>query len=141
MDITPIDFTSDVGRVRKYIPDVVQLADPANPSSVLSFMWSDDQIKSFIADEIADPTQPAKSYEIWRAAGYVMIATANNENLILKKITTEDLGTDGPAVADKLLKAAAALMKRADDAIAALEDGEAEVFLIHPYRYTEVWGL
>jgi hypothetical protein len=112
-DITPINFTSGVGRVRKYIPDVVQSPDPADPSGPVSFMWSDDQIESFLSDEW-NLGEPYPSSSVRRAAAYILIATANNENLILKKIVTEDLETDGPAVAKAMLASAQELLKRAD---------------------------
>lgn len=136
-DVYPVDFTSDVGRVRKYIPDLVLLPDPKDPFAEEAFMWSDAAIGSFIADE-ADVT-PAPRIAIWRAAAYIMIATANNENLILKKLVTEDLQTDGPSVAKALIAAAQELLNRAQDAISA----EEEVFIAVPFSstYMPIWGL
>ena len=139
-DVTPVDFTTDVGRVRKYIPDLVQLPDPKDAFAPESYIWSDAAIQSFIADE-TDVT-PAPRVAILRAAAYIMIATANNENLILKKLVTEDLQTDGPSVAKALIAAAQELLRRATSEAAA----EDEVFLIVDYRsqssYPQVlWGL
>jgi len=120
-DIFPADFTTEVGRVRKYIPDLVQLPDPSDPSLPASYMWSDAEVQSFVDDEDGN---------VKRAAAYILIATANNENLILKKLTTEDLSTDGPAVSNAMLKTAERLL--AETAASAEEE---ELFLSVPYVY------
>ena len=109
----PVDFDGPVGRVRKYIPDLVPLANPSDPDSPADFIMSDDEIQSFIDDESLVPNAP-RSWEIKRAAAYAMIAIGNSENLILKKIVTQDQQTDGPSVAKALFAGAAALMARAD---------------------------
>lgn len=120
-DIYPADLTTDVGRVRKYIPDLQQLPDPQDPLAPASYMWSDDEIASFLEDE---------GGSIKRAAAYILIATANNENLVLKKLVTEDLQTDGPSVAKAMLSTAQELLKRADAEDAAADDE----FLIVDYQ-------
>lgn len=120
-DTFPVDFSTEVGRVRKYIPDLVQLPDPSDPTLEASFMWSDDEIQSFVDDEDGN---------IKRAAAYILIATANNENLILKKLTTEDLATDGPAVSNAMLKTAERLL--AETAASAEEE---EIFISVPYTH------
>lgn len=104
-DVSPVDYTSEVGRVRKYIPDVRQLDG--------EYIFTDAEITSFIEDETADGALEITSFRLRRAAAYAMIAIANDENLILKKIKTEDLETDGPAVAAALLKSAQELFRRA----------------------------
>lgn len=121
MDTFPVDFSTEVGRVRKYIPDLVQLPDPSDPTLDPSFMWSDDEIQSFVDDEDGN---------IKRAAAYILIATANNENLILKKLTTEDLATDGPAVSNAMLKTAERLL--AETAASAEEE---EIFISVPFTH------
>lgn len=129
-DAYPVDYTTDVGRVRKYIPDVTLLEDPADPLADPSYIWSDSAIQSFIDDELpvlwTDPTLSAPRTAIWRAAATAMIATANDVNLTLKKLVTEDLETDGPAVADKLIKGAQELLKKA--ALADNVEANQEVF-------------
>jgi hypothetical protein len=141
-DEFPIDFTSAVGRVRKYIPDVVQLPDPADPNGPVSFMWSDEQIQSFVDDEWYDDVNEPSPAAIWRAAASVMIATANNENLILKKLVTEDLQTDGPAVAKAMLLAAEVLIKRAATVGAAAGDDEVFLIVNNPQPSSDLfhWG-
>lgn len=147
-DTYPVDYSTDVGRVRKYIPDIIQLPDPQDPASVPSYMWSDDAILSFLTDESA-PTEvePRSLPTVLRASASIMVATANNENLILKKLVTDDLQTDGPAVAKAMLAAAQELRKRADDI--EFEADREEVFLVVPYPARgsydvlgrPVWGL
>lgn len=112
-DIYPADMATPVGRVRKYIPDLQQLPDPQDPLAEGSYMWSDAEIESFLEDE---------GGSVKRAAAYILIATANNENLVLKKIVTEDLQTDGPSVAKAMLSTAQELLKRADAEDAAADD-------------------
>lgn len=134
MDTYPVDYTSDIGRVRKYIPDVIQLEDPKDPLAAPSFMWTDEAIQSFLDDTMAVALEETASYQsVLRAAAAIMVATANNENLILKKIVTDDLQTDGPAVAKALLASAQELRERANDADAAA--AEAETFTIVPNPY------
>lgn len=129
-DVYPVDYTSDVGRIRKYIPDVIMMQDPADWDAEPAYMWHDNALQSFLDDELPTtyvPGDPAPRTAIWRAAAAVMVATANNEALVLKKIITEDLQTDGAAVAKALLAGAKALSDRADDEDKAI-NGE-EVFL------------
>lgn len=132
-DIFPPDFTTDVGRVRKYIPDLRQAVDPANPYEEPSYIFSDDELQSFVDDQTDYGLLETRIWHIRRAAASAMIALANDENLIMKKIVTEDLETDGPAVADKLLKAAALAYGRAD-AEEGLSNAE-EIFLVVPYTH------
>jgi hypothetical protein len=127
----------------------VQLPDPKDVFAADSFMWSDGAIASFIADELPVGETVAPRASIWRAAAYIMIATANNEALILKKLVTDDLSTDGPAVAKALLLAADALLMRADKDDRNAENEE--IFIAVPYieypKYgyyghpSTIWGL
>jgi hypothetical protein len=69
-----------------------------------------------------------------RAAAVAILAVANNEAL-LKKMHTDDLGFDGPAGADALRKNALALITQADYLDAGLADA---AFLIAYPDYFEV---
>jgi hypothetical protein len=120
-DEFPVDFTTEVGRVRKYIPDLVQLPDEADTDGAVGFIFSDDEIQSFIDDETQDGMLPTTAFRLHRAAGWAMIALANSENLILKKLMSQDQQTDGPAVAKQLIAAAAAMFSRADKEEAAVK--------------------
>lgn len=57
---------------------------------------------------------------VFRAAADSLDAVAVSEALISKKIRTQDLSTDGPAVADSIRKTAAGLRARADEEEASL---------------------
>lgn len=133
-DVYPVDYSTPVGRIRKYIPDVTLLEDPQDPVAEPSFIFSDEEIQSFVDDETNDGARELTSIRARRAAAYAMIALANDVNLVLKKLVTEDLETDGPAVADKLIKAANELLRRArEDEIDASAE---EIFLAVDYVHT-----
>jgi hypothetical protein len=130
---SPVDFSSGVGRVRKYIPDLIELPDPQDLTGPKSYIFSDEELESFINDETLDGVLPETSWRIRRAAAWAMIALANSENLILKKITTQDQQTDGPAVARALLQAADALFAHAArEEVAA---NETELFIHVPFNH------
>lgn len=114
-DTSPIDFTTPLGKVRNYIPDTDLLADPLDPNAVPSYLFSDEEVQAFIDAEVVDTTLPVQSFQLHRAAGWAMIAIGNNENLVLKKIKTQDQTTDGAAVAKQFIAAAAAAFARADE--------------------------
>lgn len=130
-DIYPPQYNTDVGRVRKYIPDTKLITDPEDPYAEPTYIFSDEELQSFIDDQTEIGLLPTRAWHIRRAAADAMIAMANNENLILKKIVSEDLETDGPAVATALIKAATLLYGRAD--AEEFNDVNMEVFISVPY--------
>lgn len=87
------DPETDSGYIRLLISDTG--TDP---------VFTDDEIAAFLAHE----TGPK------RAAARALLTIAANEALLAKKITTQDLATDGPAVAEALRKLAAQLRAEAD---------------------------
>ena len=89
------DVTSDEGRVRFLIDDT---QDPA----------------LFTAQEIG-AVLDLNQGSVLRAAAQLILMIAGSEARLSKKITTQDLATDGPAVAAELRAQAAALRKQADD--------------------------
>jgi hypothetical protein len=97
-DITPPDYTSSVGRVRNLINDTVQRIDPANPTDPKSYLFDDGRLQAFIDGNLGTGTTPRLKF----AAADAIDAIADNEVLVSKKIRTEDLQTDGPAVANAL---------------------------------------
>lgn len=133
-DVFPPDYTTSVGRLRKLIPDVRQLPDPKDPTSTPEYLFSDAELQSFIDDEAVDFEGNPYPWSIKRAAAWAMIAIANDENLTLRKIVTEDLQTDGPAVARAMLQAAQLIFLRAD--ADEKNDAVSEVFLEIPYTHT-----
>ena len=84
-----------ISEVRVLIPDL----DTTNQ------IFTDVEITLFLS--------VAKDSDL-RAAAFAVDAVATNEALLVKKMSTDDLHTDGPAAADALRKHAAALRKEAD---------------------------
>lgn len=126
-DQFPLDLTSGVGRVRKYIPDLVLLENPEDPTAEPSYYFSDAEITAFLIEY----PEEVKRWHVKRAAADAIDALANNEALVLKKIKTEDLETDGPATANALRAGARALRDRA-----AQEEAEESYFVgVVPFRH------
>jgi hypothetical protein len=91
-----VDPTTDVGMVRLLATDL----DQVEP------LFTDAQIEAMLDLEGG----------VKRAAALALETTAVSEALIGKKIRTQDLQTDGPAVAKELRERAALLRKQADTA-------------------------
>ena len=89
------DVTSDEGRVRLLIDDT---QEPP--------LFTGEEI-----GEVLDLNQGS----VLRAAAQLLLLIAGSEARLSKKVTTQDLATDGPAVAAELRAQAAALRKQADD--------------------------
>lgn len=87
--------------IRTLIPDTEAVFGAAENAT----MFSDAELQDFFT---------AGRLSVLRAAGYANYAIATSEALISKKIKTQDLQTDGPAVATALMLKADALFKRAD---------------------------
>jgi len=109
-----INFTEPIGRVRNLIPDV----DEADP------IFTDDRITAFLLDA---------GDNVLRAAALAMRTIANEVNLILKYVKTDDLSTNGPAVAAELRQNADRYEKRADEAAGA---DSGDFFDVVPFEYT-----
>lgn len=104
-----MDYTTPTGQVRLLIAD---LATPP--------LMEDDVLEGYLS--MHGYTGEADSIErpgIWRAAADALDGIATSEVLTSKKIRTQDLSTDGPAVAAELRKQSAALRYKADQADAA----------------------
>lgn len=97
-DIYPPDYSSSVGQVRNLINDTVQRIDPANPTAPASYLFEDGRLQAFVDGNAGTGTTPRIKF----AAADAVDAIADNEVLVSKKIRTEDLQTDGPAVANAL---------------------------------------
>lgn len=131
-DIYPPDLTTPVGRVRKYVPDLVQLEDPKNPATAPEYYFSDAEIQGYLFEYIVTG-EPTRS-QVKRAAADVIDALANNEALVLKKIKTEDLQTDGPATANALRAGARSLRQQADDEDTAASDNFFDIVAFKHYH-------
>lgn len=95
------DFSNPIRQVRALISDVGDA--PLLP---------DVQIQDYL--ELNGWELDPAPYNVWLSAADALEAIAASEVLISKKITTQDLSTDGPAVAEALRKLAAQLRGRAD---------------------------
>ena len=90
-----VDPTTDIGMVRLLATDLDQVSP----------LFTDPQITAFLTLE---------ANNVRLAAAQALDTIASSEALVSKKIRTQDLQTDGPAVAEELRKRAEALRKQAD---------------------------
>lgn len=93
--ISAIDYTTDAGRVRLLATDINE-DDP---------LFTNAQVEAFLA---------LAGGNVKRAAARALDTIAVSEVLVSKKIRTQDLSTDGPAVAKALREQAKALRDEAD---------------------------
>jgi hypothetical protein len=112
-----IDFDTDLGRVRLLIADY-------------------DETAMIFTDEILNGYLGLNSDSVYRAAADALDAIATTEVLMAKKIRTQDLSTDGPAVAAELRKQAAGLRAQADAADTAAHTWF-DVVGFEPYAHLE----
>lgn len=125
-DLYPLEFDSDVGKVRVLIADTHQF--DYDQDNKPRYRLSDDEIKAFL--EIADK-------KVYSAASAALWSIAANEALINKVIKTEDLQTDGAKLATELRLLARDMLNRQkelDEKEAAL--GDAFVYMPMGYPYT-----
>ena len=110
----PADFKTPTGKVRLFT------ADLSEPPQI-----SDEILEGYLGIYGWNSNDPefAEDVWVWRAAADALDAMSTSELLASKKIRTQDLSTDGPAVAAELRKKAAELRARADDA-----DGLTNIF-------------
>lgn len=101
-------------RVRLLVADT----DPANR------FFSTLQLADFLA---------MNGDSVRRAAAQALDVWAANEAMVSKKIRTQDLSTDGPAVAEALRKLAAELRRQADQGEGDAESSGFEVVEFEPY--------
>ena len=94
MVIEPIDYTSDIGKVRLYLGDV---SDP--------FIFQDEQIAAFLE---------VSGGNVKRAAASGLLVIAGTEAYLYKYVRTDDLLVDGPKVAAELRAQAQQLRTEAD---------------------------
>ena len=125
VDADPVPPVSDAQElVRLLIADT----DPANR------FFSTKQVGLFLSMN-GDSTR--------RAAAQALDVWAANEAMVSKKIRTQDLSTDGPAVAESLRKAAAELRRQADQGEGDADVSGFEIVEFNPYRcraeLTEGW--
>ena len=107
-----IDYTEPLGQVRLLITDTAE--DPAEQ------LFEDQQIIAFLA---------LRGENVNRAAAKALLVIAASEVLLSKKIRTQDLSTDGPAVSAELRALAAQLVAEADG-----DEAEAPFFDVIGFR-------
>lgn len=110
MDVTPVDFSSDIGKVRALIPDVEQV--DFDSTGTAAYLFSDQHLGAFLSLHDTDPDIP--SLHILRAAADACEAVGMSEALVSKVVKTEDLQTDGAKVAGVFLQRARALRQEAE---------------------------
>jgi len=110
------DLTTPVGQVRLMIGDT----DSAN------LLFLDEEVAAFLTVE---------SDSIRRGAALALETIASSEALISKKITTQDLQTDGPAVAQSLMASA----RRLRDEAARVE-GESALLPTFAFPPAPAWA-
>lgn len=109
-----IDYTLPLGQVRLLITDTA--ADPAD------WLFTDPQLDAFLE---------MNAGSVLRTAAQALLVIATSENLLGKKIRTQDLSTDGPAVSAELRALAATLTARADVADAAAAESFFEIIPLY----------
>lgn len=109
----PPDYASPVGSLRNLISDTEQHIDPLFPTNPADYLFSDDRLNAFLT---------LNNGNVRFAAADCIDALADNESLVSKKIRTEDLQTDGPAVTNALRIHATSLRAQAKQELAALDD-------------------
>lgn len=91
-------MATDIQKMRVLIPDNEQIFDG-------DYLFSDNDLNAYL--EVANNS-------VLRAASYAVLAIATSEAIISKIIKTQDLSTNGAAVADALRLTAKQLADRAD---------------------------
>lgn len=93
-------------------------------------MFSTRQIAAFLR---------LNSDNVRRAAAQALDTIASNETLVSKKITTQDLSTDGPAVAASLRAQAKELRRQADSGEGDSDSFGFEIVDFEPYACRPGW--
>jgi hypothetical protein len=128
-NIYPPQYDTPLGQLRALLFQTQQYPDPANPEAPADYLISDDQLSAYIA---------INGDKLYSAAVDALLAIATNESLISKKIRTEDLSTDGPAVAAELRRTAETYrlkQKELDEAEDSLEAFEIVDFTEYPSKW------
>jgi hypothetical protein len=128
-DIFPVDYDTPLGQLRALTSQTKRYKDPANPTLPDAFLIPDDQLNAYLA---------IAGGKLYKAAADTLRALSANEALVSKKIRTEDLSTDGPAVAAQLRLLADeydARQKDEDEAADALDAFEIVDYTSYPSNW------
>jgi hypothetical protein len=115
-------YTDQQRQVRLLIADT----DPANR------FFSTGELTDFLA---------LNALSVRRAAAQALDVWAANEAMVSKKITTQDLQTDGPAVAASLRQSATELRRQADAGEGDDGTDGFEIIEYRPYPYHAGWRI
>lgn len=112
-------MATDIEKMRVLIPDNEMVYDG-------NYLFDEADLNAYI--DVANGN-------VLRAAGYAIMAIATSEALISKVIKTQDLSTNGAAVAEALRKNAERLFDRADK-----EDDAKDAFYFDIVDYGYPWS-
>lgn len=113
--------------------DVDPVPPPSAEQRQVRLLISDtDTSNRFFSTSEIDDFLAMNASSVRRAAAQALDTMAANEAMVSKKIRTQDLSTDGPAVAEALRKQAAELRRQAD----AGEDSDGDSFGFEIVEYT-----
>jgi len=137
-DYNKLDATEPLGMVRALIPDMEKLTDPAHPEKQGEYLFGDSTLGRYLYLAGGKPRDKKDDFIPWdatnaqayRAAAAACEALGRSEMLILKKITSEDLNTDGSVLAAQYRQMSAQLRGEADRMENADADNEPEAFVI-----------
>lgn len=110
-----------VGKLRLLTGDSVLRADPKNRGATPTYYYEDDALEAFLDIEGGN---------LKLAAADVLMSFASNEAMVSKKIRTETLQTDGPAVAAELRLQAQAFRQEGMTDKAALDAEDGAFFIV-----------
>lgn len=119
-------------------------ADPLPPPTpeqrTVRLLISDtDPANRFFSTTEIDLFLSMNAQSVRRAAAQALDAIAANEAMVSKKITTQDLSTDGPAVAAALRAQAAELRRQADEGEGDTDESGFEIAEYEPYPCRWHW--
>lgn len=130
-NIWPPAYETPLGQLRALLSQTKQYKDPLNPDAPADYLISDAQLQAYIA---------INRDGLFGAAADALLALATNEALISKKIRTEDLQTDGPAVAGELRRMSDMYRQRQKDEYELLDYEDA--FEVVNFQPTPApWGI
>lgn len=115
------------------MPEIQIPYDPTTPLGQVRLLIDDtDTSKSVFSDAEINTFLTMRNGSVRRAAAQALLMVAGSEARLAKKITSQDLQTDGPAVAAELRQLAKQLEAQ-EDGDEARAGGSAFEIVEHPY--------
>jgi hypothetical protein len=120
--------------------DADPVPPPAEEQRRVRLLISDtDPANRFFSTLELDDFLAMNGSNVRRSAAQALDTQAANEAMVSKKIRTQDLSTDGPAVAEALRKLAAELRRQADAGEGDTDSPGFEIVEYEPYRCRVGW--